>query len=42
MSKKEAYERKLQAQLNEWSAEIDRLQAKAQGASADLQIESEK
>lgn len=38
MSKKDAYERKLQAQLDEWSAEIDRLKAKAEGASADAQI----
>jgi uncharacterized coiled-coil DUF342 family protein len=39
MSKKEAYEQKLQAQLNEWNAEIDKLKAKADGAEADLKLE---
>ena len=34
MSMKEAYEQKLQAQLDEWSAEIDKLKAKADGAEA--------
>lgn len=29
MSMKEAYEQKLQGKLNEWSAEIDKLKAKA-------------
>lgn len=39
MSKKEAYEQKLQAQLDEWSAEIAKLKAKADGAEADAQLE---
>jgi uncharacterized coiled-coil DUF342 family protein len=39
MSMKEAYEQKLQAQLDEWRAEIDKLKAKADGADADAQIE---
>ena len=38
MSEKDAYERKLQAQLDKWSAEIDRLKAMAEGASADAHI----
>jgi len=36
---KEAYEQKLQAQLDEWSADIDKLKAKADGAEADMQLE---
>ena len=39
MSMKEAYEQKLQAQLDEWSAEIAKLKAKADGAEADAQLE---
>lgn len=39
MSMKEAYEKKLQAQLDEWSAEIDKLKAKADGAEGDAQLE---
>lgn len=39
MSMKEAYEQKLQAQLKEWGAEIDRLKAKADDAEADAQLE---
>lgn len=39
MSMKEAYEQKLQAQLDEWSAEIDKLKAKADSAEADAQLE---
>ena len=39
MSMKEAYEKKLQAQLDEWSAEIDRLKAKADKAEADAQLD---
>ena len=38
MSMKEAYEQKLQAQLDEWSAEIDKLKAKADSAEADAQL----
>ena len=39
MSLKEAYEQKLQGQLDEWSAEIDKLKAKADGAEGDAQVE---
>lgn len=39
MSMKEAYEKKLQAQLDEWNAEIDKLKAKADEAEADAQLE---
>jgi uncharacterized coiled-coil DUF342 family protein len=39
MSMKEAYEKKLQAKLDEWSAEIDKLKAKADSAEADVQLE---
>ena len=38
MSMKKAYEQKLQAQLDEWSAEIDKLKAKANSAEADTQL----
>ncbi|MDX1795504.1 MAG: coiled coil domain-containing protein [Hydrogenovibrio sp.] len=39
MSKKDAYENKLRAQLEEWRAEIDLLKAKAHKAEANLQID---
>jgi uncharacterized coiled-coil DUF342 family protein len=39
MSMKEAYEQKLQAQLDEWSAQIKKLKAKADMAEADAQFE---
>lgn len=39
MSMKESYEQKLQAQLDEWGAQIDKLKAKADGAEADIQLE---
>lgn len=39
MSMKEAYEQKLQAQLDEWGAEIDQLKAKADNAKADAQLD---
>jgi len=42
MSRKEAYEQKLQAQLDEWSAKIDKLKAKADSAEADAQLEYHK
>ncbi|MEX0694561.1 MAG: coiled coil domain-containing protein [Rhodospirillales bacterium] len=38
MSKKQAYEQKFQAQFDEWSAEIDKLKARAERADADAQI----
>lgn len=37
-SNKQAYQQKLQAQLDEWSAEIDRLKAKARQADANAQL----
>ena len=42
MSMKEAYEKKLEAQLNEWSAQIDKLKAQAELAEADAQIQYQK
>ena len=39
MGMKEAYEKKLQAQLDEWGAEIDKLKAKADKAEADAQLD---
>lgn len=39
MSMKDAYQEKLQAQLDELGAEIDKLKAKADGAKADTQLE---
>ena len=39
MSMKEAYEKKLQGQLDGWSADIDKLKAKADSAEADAQLE---
>ena len=42
MSMKEAYEKKLQAQLDEWNTEIDKLKAKADKTEADAQLEYHK
>jgi uncharacterized coiled-coil DUF342 family protein len=39
MSNKEAYQQQLEAKLEEWQAEIDKLRAKAKGAAADSQVE---
>lgn len=39
MSMKDAYEQKLEAQLDTWSAEIDKLKAKAKAADADAQLD---
>jgi uncharacterized protein YhaN len=39
MSMKESYQQKLQAQLDEWGAEIDKLKAKADKAEADAKLE---
>ncbi len=39
---KKAYQEKVEAQLKEWQAEIDKLKAQAQGKSADAKIEYEK
>ena len=42
MSEKELYRQKMQAQLDEWTAEVDKQKAKASGASADAQLEMNK
>lgn len=42
METKLAYESKLQAQLDKWSADIDKLKAKADEAGADARIELRK
>ncbi|MCB2184312.1 MAG: coiled coil domain-containing protein [Desulfobulbaceae bacterium] len=39
MEKKEAYQKKMEAQLHEWQAKIDVLKAKAAQAQADRQIQ---
>jgi alpha-beta hydrolase superfamily lysophospholipase len=39
MSMKEAYQKKLQAQSDQWSTDIDKLKAKADKAKADAQLE---
>lgn len=39
MSMKDSYEDKLQAQLDQWSADIDKLKAEADEAEADVQLE---
>lgn len=42
MNDKELYQQKKQAQLDEWKAEVDKLRARASGASADAQLELNK
>ncbi|GJL75670.1 coiled coil domain-containing protein [Nitrosomonas sp.] len=42
MADKEAYLQKVQAKLDEWDAEINKLKAKMSGASADAKIEMNK
>jgi chromosome segregation ATPase len=39
MSKKEAYEKKLEAQLQEWKTDIDKMKAKADKADARARLE---
>lgn len=39
MGLKEAYQEKIEAQLREWTAKINELKAKAEGAKADAKIE---
>lgn len=39
MQMKEAYQKKLQAELDEWKAEIEQLKAKADKAEAESQLE---
>lgn len=40
MDRKNAYERKIAARLDELDAEVDRLRAKAAGATADAELEA--
>ncbi|MGA7800407.1 MAG: coiled coil domain-containing protein [Gammaproteobacteria bacterium] len=42
MDTKEAYEQKLESQLNEWKAEITKLKAKADRSEADVRLEYQK
>ena len=42
MNEKELYQQKMQAQLDEWNAEVERLKARASGAKADAQLEMNK
>jgi F0F1-type ATP synthase membrane subunit b/b' len=42
MDDKNAYISKIEAQLDEWRAEIDKMQAKAKGASADARMKWQK
>jgi small-conductance mechanosensitive channel len=41
METKDAYVKKLKAQIDEWSAELDKLEAKAKKTSADAKLEYE-
>ena len=38
MNEKELYQQKKQAQLDEWKADVNKLKAKASGASVDTQL----
>lgn len=38
MNDKEAYTQKMQAKLDEWEADLDKMKAKMSGASADAKI----
>lgn len=39
MSNQDAYVKKIKAKLDEWNADISKLEAKAKGAQADLEID---
>jgi hypothetical protein len=39
---KELYQQKMQARLDEWKADVEKLKAKASGASADVQLDMNK
>ena len=41
MSKREAYVEKFKAKLDEWNAEISKMEAKAKGAGADSKLKYE-
>jgi len=42
MDNKQLYQKKMNAKLDEWKAEVDKLKAKASGASADVQLDLNK
>lgn len=42
MNDRELYRKKMQAQLDEWKADLDKLRAKASRASADAQLKLNK
>lgn len=42
MSNKEAYEQKMEARIDAWNAELDKLKAQAKEKSADAEIEYNK
>jgi len=42
MNDKELYQQKMQARLDEWKAQVDKLKAKSSGASADAQLDVNK
>lgn len=42
MNERELYRKKMQAQLDEWKADLDKLKAKASRASADAQLKLNK
>ena len=42
MSERDAYEQKIKAKLKEWDAQIDKLQARAEGAGADAKLDYER
>lgn len=39
MNDRQLYQQKMQARLDEWKADLDKLKAKASGASADVQLD---
>ncbi|MGB5268578.1 MAG: hypothetical protein WBN30_18450 [Polyangiales bacterium] len=39
MKDRELYQQKMQAQLDQWKAEVDKLKAKSSGSSADAQLD---
>lgn len=41
MSKKEAYQQKIEAQVSEWKADIDKLRARAASEAADARMKLE-
>lgn len=39
MNEKQLYQDKLEAKLKEWKAELDKMRAKAEGATADVKLD---